>query len=79
MTIVTNESITGVPRSSNTRVLKATTGSLQRTGGTEGTKTTLLEVPLTDGWLSDPTVRLVIEYAANYTNSANTKNYGPIS
>lgn len=58
------------------RVLKATTGALQLTGGTAGVKTTLLTVALPDGLLSDPTVRLVIEYATNYTNSANVKNYG---
>lgn len=58
------------------RVLKATTGAVQLTGGVAGTKTTLMQVTLPDEWLSDPTVRLVIEYAVNYTNSANVKNYG---
>lgn len=50
-------------------------GRVQLTG-TAGVKTTLFEVPIPNGFLNLLNVRLDIEYAANYTNSANLKQYG---
>lgn len=60
------------------RILKATTGTYTVTGGTAGTKTTLLTVALPDDdWsIANLNVRLVIEYGVYYTNSDNTKTYG---
>lgn len=62
--------------SNGVKILKSTTGAYQLTGGTAGVKTTLLQVPIPDGWLSDLSVRMVIQYAVDYTNSANTKQFG---
>ena len=57
-------------------VLKCFTGRSQLTGGTANVKTTLMEVPIPDGWLSDLSVRMDIEVSWNYTNNADTKEFG---
>lgn len=57
-------------------ILKAFTGRSQLTGGTAATKTPLMEIPIPDGWLSRLDVRLDIEASFNWTNNANTKEWG---
>ena len=57
-------------------VLKCFTGRSQLTGGAANVKTTLMEVPIPDGWLSDLSVRMDIEVSWNYTNNADTKEFG---
>jgi len=57
-------------------VLKAFTGRSHLTGGTVSTKVPLMEVPIPDGWLSRLDVRMDIEASFNWTNSANTKEWG---
>lgn len=56
--------------------LKSFTGRSQLTGGTPATKMPLMEVPLPNGWISRLDVRLNIEASYNWTNSANTKEWG---
>jgi len=57
-------------------VLKSFTGRSQLTGGTANVKTTLMEVPIPDGWLSSLAVRMDIELSINYTNNADNKEWG---
>lgn len=57
-------------------ILKSFTGRSQLTGGTVGTKTVLMEVPIPDSSFSDLSVRMDIELSINYTNNANTKSWG---
>lgn len=57
-------------------VLKAFTGRSQLTGGVAATKVALMEVTIPDGWLSRLDVRMDIEASFNYTNNANTKEWG---
>ena len=57
-------------------ILKAFTGRSQLTGGSPATKTALMEIPIPDGWLSRLDVRMDIEASFNYTNNANTKEWG---
>ena len=57
-------------------ILKAFTGRSQLTGGSPATKAALMEVPIPDGSFSDLSVRMDIEASFNYTNNANTKEWG---
>jgi hypothetical protein len=57
-------------------VLKSFTGRSQLTGGAANVKTTLMEVPIPDGWLSSLAVRMDIELSMNYTNNADNKEWG---
>lgn len=57
-------------------ILKSFTGRSQLTGGSAATKVALMEVPIPDGSFSDLSVRMDIEATFNYTNNANTKEWG---
>ena len=57
-------------------ILKSFTGRSQLTGGSPATKVALMEIPIPDGSFSDLSVRMDIEATFNYTNNANTKEWG---